>query len=128
MPDKVRNIESHHVATNSGANAAVTASIPAPTSGDGYAYLSGFFIELTSVGAPTGGVVTVTLTGVIGGPLTFTMNRGATALALLDSLNLNFQNPLKAAAPGTAITLSGNSGDASATLRLLIFGYHAPGK
>lgn len=67
-------------------------------------YLAGF--EITGAGATIGAVVSVTVTGVLGGTLTYTYNAIAGALLPNTPLIIDFDPPLPASAVNTAIVVS----------------------
>jgi len=67
-------------------------------------YLSGF--ELTGAGATAGLPVTVTVTGVLGGTLSYTYCAAVGALLPNNSLIVEFNPPLPASATNTAIVCS----------------------
>jgi hypothetical protein len=67
-------------------------------------YVTGF--SVTGAGATAGLPVTVTLTGVVGGPLNFTYCAAVGALVANTPLVVVFPEPIPAAAVNTAITVS----------------------
>lgn len=85
------------------ANSAAVATLPAPGAGK-YNYLSGF--EITGAGATAGATVRVTVTGVVGGTLTFSYSAATGAAVGNFPLDLDFNPPLKAALPNTAIVVT----------------------
>lgn len=111
-------------ASGAAANAAVNGNLGTPAA-ELYAYLCHVYAELVGGGiAPAAGTVQVTIGGVVVS-LVYSLNRSATANALLDRLVLTFDPPLRSTTRGTGITVTGNSGDANATLRLDAAGYFA---
>lgn len=84
------------------ANAIAAASLPADAAKTNY--LTGF--EISAAGATVGLPVIVTVTGVLGGTLSYIFAAPAGALVLAQPLAVNFPRPLQGAAVNTAITVS----------------------
>lgn len=84
------------------ANAVAAATMPAVASKKNY--ITGLYV--TGAGSTAGGPVTVTLTGVVGGPLNFTYIAAVGATLPNQSLFVPFPTPLAASAVNTAITAS----------------------
>lgn len=84
------------------ANAVAAASLPAVAGKTNY--LTGF--EITGSGATAGLPVSVTVTGLLGGTLTFTYTAAVGALVGNAPLIVPFPKPLAASAVNTAITVS----------------------
>lgn len=111
-------------ASGSAANAAVNANLGTPPA-EMYAYLCHVYADMVGGGvAPAAGVVPITIGGVPVS-LVYHVSRPATVSVLLDRVSLTFDPPLRSSARGTGITVTGNSGDANATLRLNATGYFA---
>lgn len=92
------------VAASSGnvANATATASLPAVAGKTNY--VTGF--EITAGGATAAALVTATLAGVVGGPLSYTFGAPAGATTAAQPLIVEFATPLPASAANTAITVT----------------------
>ena len=84
------------------ANATATATLPATAGVTNY--ITGF--EITAAGATAGSVVTATVAGVVGGPLSYTFAAPTGALLIAQPLIVTFPTPLAATAVNTAITVS----------------------
>lgn len=67
-------------------------------------YCTGF--EITGAGATAAAVVAATVTGVTGGPLSYTVVFPASATTPITPVVVHFDPPLKASATNTAITVS----------------------
>jgi len=95
------------------ANAAAVASLPAVAGKTNY--LTGF--QCTAAGATGALVVNVTVTGVIGGTLTYSFAFPAGVAVQATPLVMSFNPPLKASAVNTAITVTlpaGGTGNTNA--------------
>lgn len=84
------------------ANAAATAAFTASTTK--LIWITGF--DIGSAGATAAKAVTVTLTGVVNGPLVFTYATLAGASTLNAPLSIRFPAPIPATAVGTAVAVS----------------------
>lgn len=90
---------------NSSANLAATAGAATlPAAVGKTTYLSGF--EITSAGATAAGVVTPTVTGVLGGTLNYTLAVVAGATLQNPTLQVTFAPPLPSSAVNTAIAVN----------------------
>lgn len=89
--------------TSSGvvANAAAQASLPAAPGKTNY--LSGF--EITGGGATLGGLLTVSISGLMGGTIQYVYGAVAGVLLANPPLVVNFIPPLPASGPNVAITI-----------------------
>lgn len=67
-------------------------------------YITG--LSVTAAGATAAAAVSLTITGVVGGPLTYVFTAPAGVGVPAPSLNLNFTPPLKSSAVNTAIVVS----------------------
>lgn len=92
------------VAVSSGNVAAAIASAALPAVAGKTNYISGF--QITGSGATAGLPVSVTVTGILGGTLTYTYAAAVGALVANAPLNVKFDPPLPASAVNTAITVS----------------------
>lgn len=96
------------------ANAVAAATMPAVAGKTNY--VEGF--DLSASGATAGSAVTATLTGVVGGPLSYTFVFPAGVAVAAQPLSRTFNPPLAASAPNTAIVISlpaGGSGNTNST-------------
>jgi len=84
------------------AAATATATFAAPANGTNY--MTGFII--TGAGATAASVVVATITGLIGGTMSFVVTVPAGATTAITPLAVTFPIPVAAAAPLTAITLT----------------------
>lgn len=84
------------------ANASAAASIPATSAKTGY--LTG--IEFTATGATAASNVVATITGLLGGTISFIVAVPAGVNTQVSPIILQFQRPLPASAVNTAITLT----------------------
>ena len=84
------------------ANATATATIPAAAAKLGY--ITGF--EVTGGGATAGSVVSLTITGLLGGTATYSVAVPTGAILGLTPLIVEFLQPLPASAVNTAIVVS----------------------
>jgi hypothetical protein len=84
------------------ANATASATIPAVAART--CYISGF--EVTGAGATVGGVVSLTITGLLGGTATYSVDAPTGATVGLTPLVIEFNPPLPASAANTAIVVS----------------------
>lgn len=84
------------------ANASAAATLAAVASKTNY--LSGF--QITASGATVGADVSVTITGLLGGTITYTFNAPAGALVGATPLVVTFPYPLPASAVNTAIVVT----------------------
>jgi hypothetical protein len=84
------------------ANATASATIPAVAART--CYISGF--EVTGAGATVGGVVSLTITGLLGGTATYSVTAPTGATVGLTPLVIEFNPPLPASAANTAIVVS----------------------
>lgn len=84
------------------ANAAATATIPAMSGKT--AYITGF--EITGAGATVGLVVSPTVSGVVGGTLTYSIAAIAGALLMNQPMIVPYFPAIPASAPNTAISVS----------------------
>ncbi len=84
------------------ANAAANATVPAVAARTGY--LTG--IEITGAGATAGGVVLATITGLLGGTVTYNIVVPTGATTSITPLVVEWNPPLPAAAVNTAIVVS----------------------
>jgi hypothetical protein len=92
-------------AANSSANVAnATAAATLPAVAGKTNYVTG--VTVTGAGATAGLPVTVTLTGVVGGPLNFTYSASVGALLANQPLVVPFTPPLPATGPNVAVTVS----------------------
>jgi hypothetical protein len=89
---------------SSGNVAAATAAATIPAVLGKLACLAG--IDVTAAGATAAAVVTLTITGVKGGPLNYTYATPAGATIQGPTLQVNFDPPLEASALNTAIVVS----------------------
>lgn len=101
------------VASSSGnvSNAVAVATLPAVAAKTNY--LSGF--EVTGAGATAALVVTVTVAGVVGGPLSYTYSFPAGAAVSTRPIVVAFDPPLPASGVNTAITVTCPAGGAGNT-------------
>lgn len=105
------------------ANATAAASLAAVASKTNY--LAGF--SVSGAGATAGAAVSVTVTGVLGGPLSFTYVFASGAAVANQPLGQTFDPPLAASGPNTAITVSCPAGGAGNTNNTTtVWGYDAP--
>jgi len=88
--------------SNTGAAGAITATIAAVANKVGY--LSGF--QVTGAGATAASVITVTVTGLAGGTMSYNMAIPAGAAVGVPALIVNFPTPVPASAPNTAIVVN----------------------
>jgi hypothetical protein len=110
------------VNASSGNVAAGTASATLAAVSGKTNYLSGF--SLTSSGATAASVVTGTVTGILGGTLSFTQAVVAGATLANAPLNVSFNPPLAASAPNVAIVVSFPSlGAGNTNTTVNAFGY-----
>lgn len=84
------------------ANATAAATIPATASR--LSYITGF--EVTGAGATVGSVVSLTITGLLGGTATYSVAAPTGATVGLTPLTIEFNPPLPASAVNTAIVVS----------------------
>lgn len=89
-------------ASGNKANAVATATLTGTATTT--VYINGF--EVTGSGATTGLPVTVTITGILGGTLSYTYTFVAGVLLPNTQLNIQFTQPLPASAVNTAIVVS----------------------
>ena len=89
---------------SSGAVAAATAAATLTPSAAGLAHISGF--DITGAGATTALPVSVTVTGIAGGTLTYSYTAIAGVLLANTPLSVTFNPPLPAATINTAIVVS----------------------
>lgn len=112
------------VGASSGNKADAAAAAALAATADELNYLSGF--SVTGSGATTGLPVSVTVTGLAVGTLTFTYTFVADVVAPNEPLNVTFDPPLPASADNTAITVtcpaSGSGGTNNTTN---VWGYRA---
>lgn len=103
-----------HVHASSGnvANASAVAALAAPGAGV-LNYLTGF--EVTAAGATAGLPVIVTITGLLGGTLSWIFTFPAGVLVGAEPLVVLFDEPIPAAAANSAITLTCPAGGAGNT-------------
>lgn len=99
------------VSSGNVANAIASATMPAVAAKINYA--TGF--EITGAGATTGLPVTVTLTGVLGGTLSYTYTFAVGALLPNQPLIIEFPEPVPASAANIALVLSCPAGGAGNT-------------
>jgi len=92
------------VAISSGNVAAAIASAALPAVAGKTNYITGF--QITGAGATAGLPVSVTVTGILGGTLTYTYAAAVGVLVANAPLNIKFDPPLPASAVNTAITVS----------------------
>jgi hypothetical protein len=88
--------------SNVGAASAIAGTLPATPGRTNY--LAGF--EVTGSGATVGLVITVTVTGVVGGPLSYVLPVVAGALLGNGPLVITFPRPIPATGPNVAIAVS----------------------
>lgn len=93
-----------NVAASSGnvANATATATLPAVAGKTNY--VTGF--SITGGGATTATLVTATLTGVVGGPLSYTFGAPAGVTTAALPLVVELETPIPGSAPNTAVSIS----------------------
>lgn len=114
----------------SSANAAAANNVSLPAVLNQTNFVTGF--EVTGAGATAGSVIAVTLTGVIGGPLTYELTIPAGAGTSINPLIVEFPVALPATGPNVAITLNvpsfgaGNT-NAAAVIHGYVTGGTAPG-
>jgi hypothetical protein len=80
-------------------------------------------VHMTAGGATAGALVVATITGVVGGPLSYIF-AAPTGAAVGSSLILNFDPPLPATAPNTAIVVTLpalGAGNTNATVNIVGF-------
>lgn len=90
-----------HVSSGNVANAVATATLP--NAGGQTTYITGF--EITASGSTAGAAVTVTVTGVLGGTMSYTFVAPANALQGA-SLQVEFPTPIPASALNQAIAVN----------------------
>lgn len=93
-----------NVAASSGnvANATATATLPAVAGKTNY--VTGF--SITGGGATAAALVNATLSGVVGGPLTYTFGAPAGATTAALPLIFELETPIPGSAPNTAVSIS----------------------
>jgi len=102
---------------SSGNVAAAVATATLTASTGRLAYISGF--SVTGAGATAASVISVTVTGVTGGTMTYTLAIPAGATVGVTPLIVNFSTPVAASAYGTNIVVSAPSfgaGNTNATV------------
>jgi len=100
--------------TNSSGNVAATATTATLTSAPNRTvYLTGF--EVTGAGATAGSVIVVTVTGTLGGTLTYNLTIPTGATVGVQPLTLDFSSPIPASAPNTNIVVNVPSFGAGST-------------
>jgi hypothetical protein len=108
--------------SSNGAAQAISATLPGVAGKT--TYISGF--EVTGSGATVGLVVLVTLSGVVGGPLTYVLPIVAGALLAITPLIVNFARPIPASGPDVDITVSVPSfGLGNMHAAVVVHGYQA---
>ena len=93
------------------ANATAAATMPADAARTNW--ITGF--EVTGAGATAGAAVTVTVTGISGGTLSYTFSFPTGAAVGAQPLMIEFPEPIPASAINTAITVSCPAGGAGNT-------------
>ena len=111
--------------SNSSGNVADAAATATLTALPGtVAYISGFV--LTGAGATAASVIAVTVTGVIGGTMTYIVTVPAGATLQTPTLAVNFTTPVSASGYGTNIVVSSPSfGAGNTNAAVVAFGYLA---
>lgn len=114
------------VQASSGNVAAGVATATLPAGGANVmTYLSGF--EFTGAGATAGSIVALTVTGVIGGTMTYNIPVPTGATVSIPPLVVEFNPPLQASALNTAISVSvGSLGAGNTNSAVCAHGYQLP--
>lgn len=108
-------------AAASGAAQVNTATLPATPAKTNY--LTGF--EVTGGGATAPSIIAVTVTGVVGGPLTYYLAIPTGATAGITPLAVEFPQPLAATGPNAAISVSAASfGVGNTNAAVVAHGYY----
>jgi len=104
-----------------GANTAVTATLAAPTVDGLFIYVTCYTMQINNTAASAVGTVTVTSTGLVD-TISHNMER-----VVADNAETHYSEchsfPIKALLEKTAVTITGNSGNANTLLTLTIWGY-----
>ncbi len=117
--------DSTPIHNSSGNVAAASAVATIAAVGDRLAYLVGF--ELTAAGATAGAVVVATITGLLGGTLSYVFAFPTGATVGVAPLTVAFDPPIPASAKNTAIVVTLPSGGAGNTnAAAVVHGYYLP--
>jgi hypothetical protein len=92
------------LAASSGNVAAATATATLPAAANQVTYISGF--EVTGTGATAALAVTCTVTGIVGGTLSYTYAAAAGVAVANQPLIVEYAIPIPASGPGVAIVVS----------------------
>jgi len=101
--------------SSTGANSAITATLAAQAGKTNY--LSGF--EVTAGGATAGSIINVTVTGVLGGTMTYAVSV-PTGVTLGASLVVEFPLPIPASAVNTAIVVNVPAAGSGSTVQTAV--------
>lgn len=99
--------DSSGIAASSGNVAAAVATATLAAAANQTTYITGFTV--TGAGATAGSVVLVTVTGCVGGTMTFVLAVPAGAGVGITPLVVDFPHPVPATGPNTAIVVSAPS-------------------
>lgn len=114
--------ESQPISNSSGNVAAAAATATLTSAAGRTVYITGF--SITGAGATAGSVILVTVTGIIGGTLTYNLVVPAGATTSITPLTINFSLPLAASTTNTNIVVSAPSfGVGNTNASTVVYGY-----
>lgn len=114
--------ESQSISASSGNVAAATATATLTSSAGRVAYIAGFVV--TGAGATAGSVISVTVTGTVGGTQTYSLVIPAGVTTSISPLNIAFSMPIAASSTNTNIVVSAPSfGAGNTNAAVVAYGY-----